>query len=499
MNTHSWIIEPQLDYKLNIGKGIFTTLIGGTFLENNSSFQQMIATGFISDALLEDIQAASSVTPTSSAAQYNYQAIFTRLNYNWQDKYLLNVTARRDGSSRFGPDKQFGNFGAIGAAWIFSKEDFFHNSVPWLSFGKLRASYGTTGNDQIGDYQYLDLYTTTTYPYNNTQGIYPANLFNPQLAWEIDKKLEGGLELGFLNERILLQASYYRNQSGNQLVQTPVSSVTGFFSTPANLPAVVQNSGGEFILTTVNIKSKNFSWSTTINLTIPRNKLVSFPGLASSPYAGTFIEGQSISILHVYHLIGVNDTTGIFQYASAKGVSTSNPNPSTDRNTIIDMTPKYYGGMQNSFVYKGFSLDFFFQFSKRIGENILYGYNQMPGTMVNQPVDVLDRWQQPGDKAPYQQYSQNFSSKVYKARNPFNQKQSDAQFGDASFIRLKNLAISWQFPEPLKHKLHLENCRVFFQGQNLFIVTKYFGIDPESQGTGLPPLRVLTGGIQIGF
>ncbi len=295
-NTHSWIVEPQADYRLNIGNGIFSALVGSTFHENNTDVKNIAAYGFISDALLEDIQAASSFSATGTSAEYKYNAGFARLNYNWQDKYLLNIVGRRDGSSRFGPGRQFANFGAVGAAWIFSREEFFKRSLSFLSFGKIRASYGTSGNDQIGDYRFLDLYTPTYQTYQGIQGLYPANLFNPDLAWELDKKLEGGLELGILKDKITLNASYFRNRTGNQLGSSPVSAVTGFTSIPYNLPAVVQNSGLEIVVNTTNISSKSFIWKSSFNISIPRNKLISFPAFDNAYYSNIYLVGQPITI-----------------------------------------------------------------------------------------------------------------------------------------------------------------------------------------------------------
>ncbi|MEJ0080934.1 MAG: hypothetical protein WDM78_08305 [Puia sp.] len=431
------------------------------------------------------------------AQKYKYEAVFGRINYNWEDKYLINLTGRRDGSSRFGSGKQFGNFGAIGAAWIFSNENFIQKNFDFLSFGKIRGSYGTTGNDGIPDYQYLDLYSVTYTPYGGIHGLSPTNLANPSLVWEIDKKLEGGLELGFLKDRIFITANYFRNRSGNQLVVTPVSFVTGFNSIQENLPALVQNSGTEWTLKTINVKSKNFNWSSSINLTIARNKLISFPNLANSTYSNTLVIGQPINILKLYHSLGVNDTTGIYQFASSQGAPTYTPDPIKDVTSFVNRTPKYYGGFQNSLRYKRITLDFFFQFVKQIGQNLLGAYYSLPGGESNMPVAFLNRWQKPGDKAIYQQFSQTFSyaSPVYQALQYAHR--SDFAYSDASYIRLKNIAISWQLPDEFRNKLGLQNARIYLQAQNLFTITHYQGIDPESQGLGLPPLRVVTAGIQI--
>ena len=491
----SWVIEPQLTYKLKLAKGVLSALAGGTLQQNTSNELWQYATGFTNDALLQDIQAATSVTTSSQTfAQYKYDAIFGRINYNWADKYIIDINARRDGSSRFGPSNQFADFYSAGGAWIFSKEKLIEHNLPGLSFGKLRASYGTTGNDQIGDYKFLDLYTGTQYPYQNQQGLYPSTIYNPYLAWEVTRKLEAGLELGFLKDRIMLNASYYRNRSSNQLVSYPLSDVTGFTTITSNLAATVQNTGVELSLTTTNIKSRNVIWSTTANLSIPKNKLISFPGLATSPYAATYVVGKPITITKVYHLKGVNDSTGIFQFVSSKGTLTTAPNTLTDRTVIENTAPKFYGGLENSIQYKGFELDFLFQFVRQTG--IPYLWKTLPGYKnVNQPTGVLDRWTAIGSNSKYEKFTEQASTAylgyVYATSSNFG-------YSDASFIRMKNVALSWEVPTSWQQKLHIAGGRLYIHGQNLLRFTRYNGFDPESQGgASMPLLRVLTGGFQL--
>ncbi len=494
-NTHSWVVEPQANYKLTIGKGTLSALAGLTFQENNATQQGIYATGFISDALLENMAAAGSLyTNGNTNSQYKYNAGFGRLNYNWEDKYLLNVSGRRDGSSRFGPGKQFANFGSIGAAWIFSNEVFFKDNMSFLSFGKLRGSYGTSGNDQIGDYKFLDLYNTTSYSYQGIEGLYPQNLFNPNLAWELDKKLEVAIDLGLLSGRIYTSIDYYRNQSSNQLVSTPVPEVTGFSGIESNLPALVQNSGIEIVFNTVNIKSKTFSWTSSFNLTVPKNKLVSFPNIMNSPYYNYYFVGQSITVKKVYHSLGVNDTSGIYQFASNQGIPTYNPTSGVDNSVFVNTSPKSYGGFQNHFQYKNIGFDFFFQFVVQTGKNYL-SYVPLPGGEFNQPISLLNRWQKPGDIKPYQQYSQSYSGMAYNGYN--NVQYSDLAYSDASFIRLKNISLSYLFPGSTVQKWHIQNLRFYIQAQNILTITKYKGSDPESQGQGLPPLSVWTAGFQV--
>ncbi len=194
-------------------------LAGSTIQSNVSSAFGINTSSYLNGALISSIAfAAKTSVAGNTYTDYKYSALFGRIGYSWDDKYLLNLTGRRDGSSRFGPSKQFGNFGAAGATWIFSKEKFMRNTFSFLSFGKLRTSYGTTGNDQITDYQYLSTYSSTGIAYQSVTGLFPNRIANPYFGWEVVKKLEGGIELGFLKDKIIVSGSYYRNRSGNQLV-----------------------------------------------------------------------------------------------------------------------------------------------------------------------------------------------------------------------------------------------------------------------------------------
>lgn len=502
-NISSWSIEPQINYHTKLLGGKLSSLIGTSFQQSVSTGQILYGSGYTSDALLENIQGASSITATYIDNHYKYSAIFGQINYNLQDKYLINVTGRRDGSSRFGPGRQFADFGAIGAGWIFSKESFIEKNFSLLSFGKLRVSYGTSGNDQIGDYQYLSKYNLTSYAYQGSIGLYPGNLYNPDYSWEINKKLEGGLELGFLENMISLNVSYFRNRSSNQLVGYPLPSITGFTSVTANSPATVQNTGLELTASANLIKNENFKWTSSVNLTIPRNKLIAYPNLASSPYAYQYVIGQPITIAKVYHLIGVNDTTGLYQFENSKGQPTYNPNPTTDRNTIINLEPKFYGGFENSFQYKGFQLDFLFQFVKQTGPVVAVG-DILPGYFgggyyggSNEPVDILNRWQKIGDVAKFQKFTQADFNVLTGYENA---QESDFNYGDASYIRLKNLSLSYQLPIEWIKKLNISSCRIYIHCQDLLTFTNYIGSDPETQAErALPPLKVITLGTQITF
>src|SRR5690606_12184125 len=197
-------------------------------------------------------------------------------------------------------------FGAVGAAWIFSEEAGIKKGMPILSYGKLRGSYGTTGNDQIGDYRYLNSYSSTGMPYNGSIGLFPTALDNPNFGWEINRKAEMALELGILDNRILGTFNYYRNRSSNQLVEIPLPGTTGYTGILGNLGALVENRGWEFTLNTINVDSGKWKWSSAFNLTIPKNELLEFPNLENSTYANTYVIGEPITIRKVLHFTGVD-------------------------------------------------------------------------------------------------------------------------------------------------------------------------------------------------
>lgn len=485
----SWIIEPQLNYSKTFGKGKLNALVGATFQSQTGKQFVQYAFGFASNSLIYNLTSASNVfNLVHEESQYKYQAVYARINYNWQQKYILNLTGRRDGSSRFGPGKQFANFGALGAAWLFSKESFLENNSI-LSFGKLRTSYGITGNDQIGDYQFLDTYASSGVNYNGVIGLQPTQLFNPQFGWETNKKFEIALETGFLQDRIFLTAAWYSNRSSNQLTGLSLPATTGFASIQSNLDAVVQNRGVELTIRTVNVQNKNFSWLTNINFTRTRNTLVKFPDLESSTYANRYIIGEPLNIQKTYQYTGVDPQSGLYTFKDVNGDGLISS--IEDKKTIRNFNPQYFGGFQNQLKYKNWNLDFLFQFVKQLNYNSA-SYFRPLGFQSNQPTGVQNRWQQPGDNADYQIATNGSNGAAVQAfYNYFN---SDGAISDASFIRLKNISLSYDIP------LKKGQCKLFFEGQNVLTFTKYDGADPEFKYTGYsPPLRILTVGVKFSF
>jgi TonB-linked SusC/RagA family outer membrane protein len=496
-NSQSWSIEPQIKFNHDLFSGSFEALFGTSFQKSTGTVQYISGYGYNSDTELQNVNAAETKDIDFNSNVYKYSGTFGRLNYNLQDKYILNITARRDGSSRFGSANKFHDFGATGFAWLFSNESFIKKSLPWLSFGKLKVSYGTTGNDQIGDYLFLSTYITPPGRqnlYQNSLGLTQTNLTNQHLKWEETHKLNIGLDVGLLKDRIIINANYYNNHSSSQLLSYALPGTTGFTGITANLDALIQNQGIELTLNTVNISSPKFRWSSSFNISKNKNTLVSFPKLSSSSYANDLIIGQPVAILKLYKYLDVDRATGIYRFLDKNGNITSDPGFGNENRTqIYDPMPKFYGGFQNSLSYNGFSLDFVLQFVKQTAPNRAFGL--YPGRIVNQPESVLDRWRQASDEASIQKYSTNKNS-----LQNYYASASNAGYSDASFIRLKNVALSWEIPEAWRQRLKVKNARIYINGQNLLTFTKYIGLDPETRSfDALPPLRIISTGMQLTF
>lgn len=491
----SWIIEPQAEYNAKLSGGKLSLLLGATYNKRKTNAETNSATGAASDDLAGSIAAYTTYSGTNSITQYNYQAFFGRVNYNWQDKYIVNLTGRRDGSSRFGPNYRFSNFGALGAAWLFTNEDFLKsNSI--LSYGKLRGSFGSTGNDQIGEYAYLDRWAGgSTYTDQATLGT--TKLFNPDLHWERNNKMELGLELGFLKDRVLFSVSAYRNISSDPLISYPLPRTTGFSSTVRNLNGVeIENRGLEITLGTQNFKEANFKWSTDINLTIPKNSLKKFPDLATSSYANSLRIGESLNSKIVGQYLGVNPVTGLYTVLDVNGDNVSSA--AADWALAGNTDPKFYGGVNNSFSYKSFSFSFFFQFTKQLGNDWRAGAVLTPmGSSSNVPKLALDRWQKPGDDAQVQKFT-TLTGSLSGINGMYAGYFSSLYYSDASFIRLKNVYASYNLPTKWLNKARISSLKIYAQAQNLFVITGYDGSDPETQNyTIMPPLRTITAGLQL--
>lgn len=497
---NSWIAEPQLEYNRYMGLGKISGLVGATMQVQKHSGSTIEASDFSSDDELRNVNAAGVQKPAYLNTEYRYGGVFARLTSVLCDKYLINLTGRIDGSSRFGPGKEVGMFWSAGVGWIFSNEPFI-KSIPFISFGKLRTSYGVTGNDQIGDYKYLDKWQDITgAAYLGRTGIYPFQLADSNYSWEVSRKLEAAIELGLFKDRVMITVAHYRNRTGNQLIAYVLPSITGFPSYAAkNSSALVQNTGWELQLQFKNKLNERWRLDGNLMFTIPRNKLIAFPNLKSSTYASSLDIGQSLSVFRGYAYAGVNSTNGLFEFIDQNG--DGDINYPDDYRILGHVDPKWYGSVQANIQYKGWQLDIFWEIRKLRAKSYLYSMYAFhpPGFILeNQPVMALHRWPECNNGCAMQQYTTGVNDVTKDAIVQFVA--SDGFIKDASFARLKNIELSWQLPAQWMKNIAIRHCRFYMQGQNLLTITRYKGFDPETRNvSALPPLRTIAIGVELGF
>lgn len=496
-NKMYWSIEPALNYQRAIVKGTLSTTIGWSLQKQSNDAEALQVTGYASDLLLSNIAAGTAIAPQGtgvSVNEYKYNAIFGRVNYNWSDKYILNLSGRYDGSSKFGENRRFHFFPAAGAAWIFSSERFIERSLPFLSFGKVRASYGITGNDQTTSYSYWTNYQlTVATAYQGIPGVRPLNLQNPDLSWETVAKSNLGLELKFFKNRIGLEGNYYVNTTSDMITGQALALTTGFTSISRNQPAKVENKGFDLTLNSQNVNNEHFQWSTTILFTRQRNKLKDYPSLA--PAQQNLLD-QAVNVQHAFRYAGVNQQTGLYQFYDANGNITANPSQNNDLTELVNLNPDYFGSISNTLNYKGFSLSFMFRYVKQTGASVrgLLAGGIFPGLAgYNIPREMLDRWQKAGDVATYQK----FSTGIVGVLQQNLLRQSNAYYGDASYIRLQNTSLAYQFPTRIANKIRMKTLRIYANGENLATFSGYGMLDPENQSLQrVGPLRTIVFGLQ---
>lgn len=509
--NQSWSIEPQVSYRAAIGKGKLEILVGAA-LNSRSSRQTNSIVQYNTDLQLDDPGAGAIQGGLGRIIdKYRYGSLFSRAGYIWDNKYLVNASLRRDGSSNFGSNNRYHDFFSVGGGWIFSEEKLFKDNARWLSYAKIRGSYGTTGSDNIGSYGYLTTYNNRSLQNNYQQLplLLANNLPNSDLQWEKTSKLDFGLDLGFLNNRILLNSTYFRNRSDNQLVNNSIPSIGGATSYRSNLDAVIQNTGFEFSLSTENLKSKDFSWRTSLNVSSYRNKLLSFPQLDRSSLAYTFVVGQPISSTKVYDYVGVDPQSGLYQFRKKDGTITSDIyslDLARDGVSVNRSMMRYAGGITNTFVFRNIEFSFLVDFSIKDGPvyggwplGAFSGNDGGYGGFGNQPAYVSDYWKGPNQQGTYQKPSSILYGDAFWATNDYFAN-STFNVKNTSYAKLRNVNLTYRLPESLLGWAKLRSGSVFANAQNVYTLTAFRGADPESADPlGLPPLRTLSFGVRLGL
>ncbi len=499
MNTSTLIVEPQITYNCQILGGKTDFLVGGTYQYSDTHVLYFYGQKYPGDIFLKDAGAASTINHHENpSTQTKSASIFGRITYDWKDRYLFNGTFRRDGSSRFGKNHRYGNFYSVGLGWLFSNEKFVKDHLKWFSYGKLRASYGRTGNDGIGDYQYMTKYNTSSYPYEGSVGIVPDNLANDNLHWETTDKFDVGLELGFFNDRILLTTNYYHNTSKDLLTRQYLPTQTGFSYITSNLDAEIANKGWEFELNTQNIKTKDFLWTTQFTLTIPKNKLTKFKDLENSGYYNTYEIGKSVKIFRGYKYLGVNNQNGLPMVEDVN--DDGKINSTDDYQTLGSNDPKYYAGLHNTLKWKNLTFDFDLYYRNKPWEyGYLWIYYYPIGMSENVTHEMANNyWTTPGIDAKYPGLTTSSASDVYDAYYR-HMSYSDAAFSTGSYLRLQNVRLAYDFNQKLVGQLGISALQLYVQARNLLTITNYDSYDPETSTKNVPPTQSVVFGLNVTF
>lgn len=416
-------------------------------------------------------------------------------SYSFKDKYFLNTSVRRDGSSRFGANNRFANFYSVGAGWVISDENFFKN-VRFIDNLKLSSSYGTVGNQEgIPDFNAREAFGPRTYLGVNGPGL--NRLPNQDLTWEERQKFNIGVNLSVLKNRVTFGFDYYNEITNRLFLNNQLSRTTGFSALSTNI-GKVRNRGFEFTLTTENIKTRDFRWTTNINFTINRNKLLELTPTTppNGVVGGTTIQriGFPLNSNFLVKYAGVNPTNGNAIYQRLNGVNTELYNDVDDRQIFGTRDAPFFGGFTNKLSYKNFDFSFFFSY---VFGNLVFNNDR---TNVEDPsyfgdnmsVEVAKEWRKAGDVTNIPRSSQRMRTATTRFLE------------DGSFLRLRNVQLSYSLPASVAKTIKLTNVRFFVMGENLWTGTKFLGFDPElSNGTlsgaQYPALRTITAGLTLGF
>jgi TonB-linked SusC/RagA family outer membrane protein len=514
--NQKWLATHTLNYEKRFKDHFFGGLLGHSFERTNYEAIQVAASGFANDNLPN---VASGSTPTTTFASRSASAIegiFSRLNYRFKERYLFEGTVRRDGSSRFGADRQYGTFWAVSGGWIVSSENFFRN-VNFINNLKLTASYGTSGNDRIGgDFPSLGLFQGGIgADYLGQPGLNPTQTPNPSLQWEETTQWDIGLSASMLRSRINLNLNVYNKRTNNNLIPVPLPFTTGFPSINQNI-GEVENKGIDLELNTVNVRSSKFEWNTSLNVGFLKNTVLSLPanstkdpeGRAILPISNAqrAIVGESRNTFYLIRYSGINPQTGDAEWLTKDGKVTNNPT-ADDRVIVGSAIPDFTGGFTNSVRFYGFDLTAFFNFS--YGNKVLIDglrFTENLGTAsFNKATNVLNYWKQAGDQA--------FAPRLASSTAPIFNQLSTLQLQDGSYARLKTLSLGYRIPKSVLDRTRvISSARFYVMGQNLFIIQDkdFRGPDAEVSGNGasliqgesffaLPQSKSFTVGVNIVF
>jgi TonB-linked SusC/RagA family outer membrane protein len=475
----------------------FDAVLGYEYRRENFGSTYASADQFPSPYFTTLGSAANPVSITQSTSQFRRQGVFSSVNYSYDGRYILGLVARYDGSSRFGENTKYGFFPGIKLGWNIDRENFMEGSNA-VSALRLRASYGANGNDQIGNFSSLGLYSSGVV-YGGRAGIAYSQLANPNLTWEANNTVNLGLDFGFFRSRITGSVEVYNRRTSDLLLDQPVSYVTGFNQVSSNVGEVV-NKGVELTLTGNILKPRNaggLGWNTTFTMAYNKSELKKLYGGQTS-LGTTYKVGEPLFLVQAAPYAGVNPATGRAMWYDSTGNLTYQIQSPKDLRIIGDELPEFTGGLNNTLSYGGFTLDVFFQYEygRLVNDGQVAFLTEASGR-INWLQNIYeDRWTKPGQV-----------TSVPRMNLAAEQRSSGAQAGSrlwysGDYVRLKNIMLSYDIPTNLASKLRVSTAKFYIQGTNLYTYTDAPSYDPEFLGAGtgqIPQSKNITVGIQLGF
>ncbi|CAA9223370.1 MAG: Outer membrane TonB-dependent transporter, utilization system for glycans and polysaccharides (PUL), SusC family [uncultured Cytophagales bacterium] len=522
VSNFNWVTSHTLTYTRSLGGSHRVEALLGTEFQKNDFQRDTTAANKFPNDVVRTINYGTVVFGHSSREQWDLASYFARVNYSFKDRYLFTATVRRDGSSRFGVNERWGTFPSASVGWRVAEEAFMQD-VPVLSELKLRASYGLAGNNAFGNYPALGLLGVDNYVLGNnlSNGLGARTLPNDVLTWEKSRQADIGAEVGLFNDRIYLNADYYRRITTDLLLQVQVPTLTGFSSAIQNIGRV-RNQGVELALTTRNLTGA-FTWTTDANVSFNRNEVLALGPTGDPVRSGSGIGetnitviGQPVGNFFGYKQLGVFlDQTDLDAYphfadtrpgdVKYEDVSGDGRIDAADRTTIGNNQPDFIYGLTNTFGFKGVDLTVVIQgvqggqilnLSRRFFENLEGSQNQL--------TTVLDRWRSPEN--PGDGKTPRGNSRPTGNNNAVSSRWVE----DASYLRIRNVTLGYNLPAGLISKVRLQAVRLYAGVQNAFTFTRYLGYNPEVSGyesafTGgvdygtYPLARTYTVGVNLGF
>ncbi|MCT4697866.1 SusC/RagA family TonB-linked outer membrane protein [Tenacibaculum haliotis] len=505
----NYVVQNSLNYKFNVNDHNFDVTALFEYQKNQSNYLYAYGENFPTDGLTNIASAGANYEASSSFTDWINVSYLGMLNYNYDQKYILDATFRREGSSRFGSGNRFGNFGSVGVAWNIHKEDFLSDTQ--FNSLRLRGSWGITGNSGIATNSYQALLSFDA-DYAGNGASYASQLGNPLLAWEKGTTYDVGLDFGLYNNRLRGNVSYYNRKTYDLLQSVPLSATTAFSGQTANIGEAL-NTGIEAEISYDIINNDNLLWSVSANYGTVKNEVTKLAKnsigedinpLEGSTYKATIV-GQPISGWNMRTWAGVDPATGspTWYVDGVSGAVTSDYNSAARVYQGASALPTYNGGVSTHLKYKSFFLDasLYFTGGHKVYEQYAQHYfrtNSFTLASYNGTSELLDRWQKPGDIT-------NVPKLAYGGSDNFHSTSSRHLY-DGDYLRLRDVTIGFEFPESVLKNTPIESVTLTAKATNLYTWVKDSGLklDPEVQASGYsslvtPPVKSVVFGININF